>query len=120
MGNQRLISTILRLAGAEVDVVENGLQAVQAVRDALEHNHPYDIILMDMQMPEMDGYQASSSIRDIGVNTPIVALTAHSMPIDRQKCLSAGCSEYISKPIDRRHLLTLLQTMLADHAGVRR
>ena len=118
--NQRLISTILRLAGAEVDVVENGLQAVQAVRDALEHNHPYDIILMDMQMPEMDGYQASSSIRDIGVNTPIVALTAHSMPIDRQKCLSAGCSEYISKPIDRRHLMTLLQTMLADHAGVRR
>ncbi len=110
--NQKLISTVLKLAGAQVDIVDNGRKAVQAVRASVEQNKPYDIILMDMQMPEMDGYQASTQLRTMGIETPIVALTAHTMPIDRQKCLDAGCSDYVTKPIARYELLGLLAKIL--------
>jgi PAS domain S-box-containing protein len=102
--NQTLISTILHKAGAEVDIVVNGCQAVEAVESAQRARRPYDIILMDMQMPEMDGYQAASKLRRMGIHTPIVALTAHAMASDRQKCLDSGCSEYVAKPIQRQAL----------------
>jgi CheY-like chemotaxis protein len=104
--NQRLIAFILRRAGAEVTVAENGQEGLDAGREVLEQGQPFDVILMDMQMPVLDGYQAARRLRAAGYEGPIIALTAHAMTDDRQKCLDAGCDEYLSKPIDKETLLT--------------
>ncbi|MCY2931668.1 MAG: ATP-binding protein [Planctomycetota bacterium] len=106
--NQLLILTILRKAGARVDVAPNGLVAVEKALSAVSAGEPYDVILMDMQMPEMDGYEATRKLRQLDYRAPIVALTAHAMAGDRQKCLDAGCDDYATKPVNR---LTLLATL---------
>jgi PAS domain S-box-containing protein len=103
--NQRLISLILRKVGAEVVVVDNGRAAVDLVLSELQSERAFDIILMDMQMPVMDGYEATRVLRSSGYSGPIIALTAHAMREDRQKCLDYGCDDYVSKPIDRAVLL---------------
>ena len=102
--NQVLITTFLVKAGATVKVVGNGELAVQEAHAALEAGQPYDVILMDMQMPVLDGYGATSKLRQTGYRGPIVALTAHAMAGDRQRCESAGCDDYLSKPVDRAQL----------------
>jgi CheY-like chemotaxis protein len=107
--NQRLISFFLRKAGAEVMVAENGQVAVDAVMAARDRHQPFDVILMDMQMPVVDGYAATKLLRQKGYRGPIIALTAHAMSTDREKCLTAGCDDYISKPIDRDKLLELVR-----------
>ncbi|CAL1125126.1 unnamed protein product [Cladocopium goreaui] len=99
--NQRLISFVLRKSGACVDVVGDGQQAVEKVTDAQKSGGGYDAILMDMQMPTMDGYEATRSLRHCGCEIPIIALTAHAMAGDRQKCIAAGCTDYQTKPINR-------------------
>jgi PAS domain S-box-containing protein len=98
--NQRFIAAMLRKAGAEVVIAENGRIAVEKARA-----ENFDLILMDMQMPELDGYAATSRLRRSGYAQPIIALTAHAMADDRAKCLQAGCTEYLVKPIDRRLLV---------------
>ncbi len=103
--NQRLIRCLLEKAGAEVTVANNGEEAIDAVAEAEEAGQPFRVILMDMQMPVLDGYGASHRLRQQGCQVPIVALTAHAMKGDRQKCVAAGCDDYISKPIDRHVLL---------------
>jgi len=103
--NQRLISFVLKKAGAEVTVVDNGQQAVDAAIAALEAGRPFDVVLMDIQMPVMDGYIATSLLRRKGYCESIIALTAHAMIGDRDKCLAAGCNGYLTKPIDRSALI---------------
>jgi PAS domain S-box-containing protein len=109
--NQKVLCFYLRKTGLEVTVVENGRQACKAVSQAAGSGQPFDLILMDMQMPEMDGYTAAATLRSQGYRGPIVALTAHAMSHDRSRCLQSGCSDYLTKPIDRK---LLLQT-IAQH-----
>lgn len=107
--NQRLISHLLRKDGAEVVVAENGKIAAQKAMEALRKNEPYDVILMDMQMPILDGYQATNLLRRQGYGGAIIALTAHAMEGDREKCIAAGCDDYSTKPIKRAELAQKIQ-----------
>ncbi|HEV7733960.1 MAG TPA: ATP-binding protein [Candidatus Binatia bacterium] len=111
--NQRLITFHLRRAGADVAVAENGRVAV----DMALAGEPYDLILMDMQMPELDGYDATAELRRAGYRGPIIALTAHAMDGDREKCLHAGCDDFATKPIDRDALLALVRRHLDERRG---
>jgi signal transduction histidine kinase/ActR/RegA family two-component response regulator len=106
--NQRLITHVLKKAGAEVTVAENGQIAHDLALAGQAEGNPFDVILMDMQMPVLDGYNATRRLRDAGYQRPIIALTAHAMAEDRAKCLAAGCDDYATKPIDRAQLLGLV------------
>ncbi|MBK8097024.1 MAG: PAS domain S-box protein [Planctomycetes bacterium] len=112
--NQRLLTFILRKAGAQVAIAGNGQVARDMALRAEASAAPFDLVLMDMQMPVMDGYQAASALRAAGFQKPIVALTANAMAGDRDRCLKAGCTEFASKPIDRRSLLQTLERLLAS------
>ena len=103
--NQRLIAFLLRRAGADVEVAENGQIAVDLALAAKQSGSPFDVILMDMQIPVMDGYEATQKLHSAGYRRPIIALTAHAMAADREKCIEAGCDDYISKPIDSKKLV---------------
>jgi len=111
--NQRLIRALLR-PRADVALVENGAQALAQALAALDAGEPYDLVLMDMQMPVMDGYEATRRLRASGYTAPIVALTAHAMSSDRERCLEAGCDEYLTKPIDRARLLDCLASFTVE------
>ena len=112
--NQRLIRFLLERAGAAVVTVDTGAKAVAAVA---AQPGQFDLILMDMQMPEMDGYTATGRLRAAGVPTPVLALTAHAMSGDEQKCRDAGCDGYLSKPVDRAALVALCARLAADRSG---
>jgi CheY-like chemotaxis protein/HPt (histidine-containing phosphotransfer) domain-containing protein len=104
--NQEVASKILSGAGLKVDVAGNGREAVEAVK-----KRSYDAVLMDIQMPEMDGYQATGVIREEARlnQLPIIAMTAHAMEGDREKCLEAGMNDYVSKPVNPEQLFSVLQ-----------
>ena len=106
--NQRLIGFVLRKAGAEVELADHGEEARELALRCWREGRPFDVVLMDMQMPRMDGYTATRLLRDEGYPGPILALTAHAMSGDRDKCLAAGCDDYATKPIDRVRLLSLI------------
>ena len=116
--NQRLIRHILEKSGAAVDLAENGRVGVDSCRTATDSGEPYDLILMDMLMPVMDGYEATREIRAQGYAGPIMALTAHAMATDRDRCLEVGCDEYETKPIERSRLLAKITEMLEPKAAV--
>ncbi|MEO1984913.1 MAG: response regulator, partial [Fuerstiella sp.] len=116
--NQRLISFILKKAGAEVTLAENGQIAFDLAIAAVEKNCPFDVILMDMQMPILDGYSATRRLREEGYTLPIIALTAHAMAGDRQKCLDVGCDEYATKPVDRKKLIGLVASYAKQSEGI--
>jgi signal transduction histidine kinase/DNA-binding NarL/FixJ family response regulator len=113
--NQRLIRTILTRAGADVTITDNGRDAVE-----LALHGDFDLILMDMQMPQLDGYGAASELRLHGFARPIIALTAHAMSDDRGKCLRAGCDDYLTKPVDKDDLLLTLAAHIAGEKPQRR
>jgi len=103
--NQRLIAFHLRKAGATVEVADNGRIALEMIDKSEANSKPYDLLLTDMQMPEMDGYTLARTLRDRGSRLSIVALTAHAMAEDRQKCIDSGCDDYATKPIEKSKLL---------------
>ena len=106
--NQRVAAALLTKRGHSVKVVNNGREAVDALRC-----EPFDLVLMDVQMPEMDGFEATAAIRrleaDSGRRVRIVAMTAHAMSGDRERCLAAGMDGYLSKPIDQRSLFDAVE-----------
>jgi signal transduction histidine kinase/ActR/RegA family two-component response regulator/HPt (histidine-containing phosphotransfer) domain-containing protein len=110
--NQKLIAGHLRKVGLDVVVAHDGREAVEQVKA-----HAFDLVLMDMQMPEMDGYSATRTLRQLGHALPIIALTANAMAEDRVRCLEAGCSEYLSKPIARNQLLRAAAKFLKQREG---
>ena len=85
---------------ANICTAENGHEAVVQILKAEKENDGFDLVLMDMQMPIMDGYQATRLLRQRGFSRPIIAITAHNLIGDREKCLAAGCSDYLAKPVE--------------------
>lgn len=113
--NQLIVQSLLTRLGLQVDVVANGLEAVDAVR-----TRPYDLVLMDIGMPEMDGISATRAIRAMDeamARVPIVAVTAHVMRGERESLLAQGLDDYLSKPIDRQALMTCLRRWLTGGEG---
>ena len=107
--NQEFIRIILSRAGAKVVVAENGQIAVDKAQ-----SESFDVILMDLNMPVMDGYEATRLLRTRGYDRPVLALTANVMSDDRERCLAAGCNDHLGKPIDRGQMLRAI----AWHAGM--
>ncbi len=124
--NQRLIAFHLRKAGAEVQIFDNGLLALCAMTslndiDApLSPTAPCDLVVTDMQMPEMDGYSLAHALRARGWRGPIVALTAHAMTGDAEKCIEAGCDAYATKPINREKLIDVCRAAVDRAKAARR
>jgi len=108
--NQKLILKLLEKAGCVIDVAENGKVAVDKVIA-----NDFDLILMDLHMPEMDGYNATTHIRNLSAkkrNIPIIAVTAHAIQGEREKCLALGMNEYISKPFYTEELYSKMEQLL--------
>ncbi|MCI5060409.1 MAG: response regulator [Alphaproteobacteria bacterium] len=113
--NMMVIKRVLKKFGAQIDIVENGAQALQAVKENI-----YDAIFMDCQMPEMDGFEATQKIREFEKKqgrkaVPIIALTADAMVGDREKCISFGMNDYINKPFKEIEIATCLNKWIADN-----
>ncbi|HTQ39838.1 MAG TPA: response regulator, partial [Pirellulales bacterium] len=110
--NQRVAAGILGKHGHVVTAVENGLEALQAAK-----TQRFDLVLMDLQMPEMDGFAATSAIRELeadsGQHLPIVAMTARAMKGDRECCLQAGMDDYLAKPVNPKELLAVIESLLS-------
>ncbi len=106
---QFMMTRMLKDVVTGFGVADNGEQAIAAVEQAAAAGTPYDIILMDMQMPVMNGFEATRALREKGYTQPIIALTAAAMSGDRERCLAAGCSDYLPKPVDRAELLAKLE-----------
>lgn len=108
--NQILMAHILRASGAKVDSAVNGVEAVTMAAE-----QDYDIVLMDMQMPVLDGYEATKQLRAMGCTTPIVALTANAMRGERERCLAVGCVDYVAKPVKGHALISVVERIVAKH-----
>ncbi len=114
--NQMVAVAVLRKLGFQVDVATNGLEAINALR-----RQPYDLVLMDCQMPEMDGFEATATVRaaapaELNPQVPIVALTAHAMKGDRERCLAAGMDDYLAKPLQIDEVRAVLRRWLGEAA----
>ncbi|MDR0705845.1 MAG: response regulator [Planctomycetaceae bacterium] len=110
--NQLVISTQLRNAGANVEIADNGELGIQKITQDTDNGLFFDVILMDMQMPVKDGYEATAQLRAQGYNRPIIAVTAHALTGDREKTIEAGCDDYISKPVERKVLIETVKKYL--------
>jgi len=107
---------ILKRMGCHIDVVQNGIEAFESLRKV-----SYDLILMDCQMPEMDGFSATRAIRALegtGRHTPIIALTANAMEGERERCLESGMDDYVSKPVSAAALAAAIDLWLSEAGGI--
>jgi PAS domain S-box-containing protein len=105
--NQMLMKVLLEKMGLKITFADNGLEAVDKV-----NSQSFDLIFMDIHMPQMDGYEAARTLRNNGIRTPIVALTANAMDGDEKKCIDAGCDDYLSKPVIYTKLVAMLNKFL--------
>ena len=114
--NQEIANALLEGVNFKVDVAGNGSEALEKIKQAKDGQ--YDVILMDIQMPVMDGYEATEAIRALGNDyckkVPIIAMTANVFAEDKLKAMNAGMNAHVSKPIDIRELFTTLKSILAD------
>jgi CheY-like chemotaxis protein len=108
--NQFLVVRALTREGAIVETADNGVQAFRA-----GVNGNFDIVLMDIQMPEMDGYEATHSLREAGFKKPIIALTAHAMAEERARTKAAGCDGHLTKPLNQGELIDAIQSLTASY-----
>lgn len=115
--NQYLIARMLEGTAVQLEFVGNGEEAVVAIRDAAASPAPFDLVLMDIQMPRMNGFEATRLIRSEGLSVPVIALTAAAMDGDREQCLRAGCTDYLPKPIHRDRLLAMIAENLSGAAS---
>ena len=119
LDNQRLIAFHLKKGGAQVTIADNGRIALEMIDKAAADGTPYDLLLTDMQMPEMDGYTLARTLRERGSTIPIVALTAHAMAEDKASCIAAGCDDYASKPVDKAKLLAVCAAWMGAPGGIK-
>lgn len=113
---QQLLTRFLTRAGCSIELAADGQLAVDQVLSANQSEAPFDLILMDMQMPVLDGYQATQRIRQSGISTPIIGITAHSSDDDIARCLQAGCDTHLPKPISKSELLNECAKQLHQNA----
>ena len=116
--NRRLMEYVLSRAGAAVEMAENGALACERVMSEFDRGEAFDVILMDMNMPVMDGYEATESLRANGYDRPIVALTASALPENRDRCFEVGCDEFLTKPVDAKVFAHLLEEIALEHVGL--
>jgi CheY-like chemotaxis protein len=107
LASEKYITIVVKIFSKEILVVRNGVEAVKTCHDNLD----LDLILMDIELPKMDGYEATRQIREFNKDVTIIAQTAYALKGDREKAIEAGCNDYISKPIDR----TLLKELIKMH-----
>ena len=108
MRNLFALAKVLEQRGLRVTKAEAGDRALSILREGAGGN----LILMDIMMPGLDGYQTTRAIRELGIKTPIIALTAKAMKEDRDKCLAAGADDYLAKPVDIDRLMSMMQVWL--------
>ena len=118
--NQKVAVRLLEKRGHTVTVAETGKQVLEMLE--MSHEPPFDLVLMDVQMPEMDGLQATAAIREReggGKRLPIIAMTAHAMVGDKERCLQAGMDGYTSKPLQIQELLATIENVLHEEKPAR-
>jgi CheY-like chemotaxis protein len=109
--NIKLVSILFSRTPVQIEIAENGATAIEKIK-----LHDYDLVLMDMEMPVMNGYEAAAVIRqELKNNIPIIAMTAHALPGEKEKCLQAGMNEYISKPIDEDLLFSMIDILAGSN-----
>lgn len=111
--NRVLLQHFLKRTGARIEFAYDGQQAIHRINESISSADPYAIVLMDMQMPVLDGYNATMLLRESGFDAPIIAITAHALDGDREQCLDAGCDEYLSKPVNRKALIETCERLLS-------
>jgi CheY-like chemotaxis protein len=115
--SRRLLVQLLQRWGADVEIAENGRVAVERVVKAMERGEAFDLVLMDMQMPEIDGYEATRQIRGAGFRGSVIALTAHAMAGARESCIAAGCDDFLTKPVDRARFRATVAAYLSGSSA---